>query len=160
MFFSLVMYLHCSLNQEAGYPSCVSLNVCRLVFSQLGVLEESELWPSADAMQLHRTNLLLLLRPTCGTTTKRWWRGWRGSWLKRRAPGPSSTRTSSTSAEITSSSRSAGTFSQHSLLEPSSLSAQKTTHTECFFLILFLSAVSTAASSRPIRRWQWIPSCT
>lgn len=73
---------------------------------------------SASTSHLVRTNLLtlpllpLLLRPTYGTTTRRWWRGWRGSWPKRRAPGPSSTRTSSTSAEITSSSRSAGDFSQ------------------------------------------------
>lgn len=73
---------------------------------------------AADTLQLPRINLLLLLplllRPTCGTTTRRWWRGWRGSWPKTRAPGPSSTRTSSTSDEITSSSRSAGSFSQRS----------------------------------------------
>lgn len=52
--------------------------------------------------------LFFSFRPICGRTMKRWWRGWRGSWLKKKARDLLSTRTSSTSAEITSSSRYAG----------------------------------------------------
>lgn len=53
-----------------------------------------------------------LFRLICGITMKRWWDGWRGNSLKKRAQGPSLTRTSSTSAEITSSSRYAGDDSE------------------------------------------------
>lgn len=49
-----------------------------------------------------------LFRPICGITMRMWWDGWRDSQLKRRAQGPSSMRTSSTSAEITFSSIFAG----------------------------------------------------
>lgn len=155
-----MMYYYCSLNQVAGYPSFLTINVCIFLNVYFPLVFPSWVyWRSLNCgCSSIRTNLLLLLRPTCGTTTKRWWPGWRGSWPKRRAPGPSSTRTLSTSAEITSSSRSAGNFSQHSVAEPSSLSAQDTRHTEIFFYILFLSAFFlTAASSRPIRRSPWIP---
>lgn len=52
-------------------------------------------------------------RPICGRTTRRWWHGWRSSSLKKRARDPLSTRTSNTSAGITSSSRYAGDWSEH-----------------------------------------------
>lgn len=57
---------------------------------------------------LHSHAALFLFRPTCGRTTRRWWHGWRDSSLKKRAHDLLSMRTSSTSAEITSSSRYAG----------------------------------------------------
>lgn len=109
-----------------------------------------------------------LFRLICGITMKRWWDGWRGNSLKKRAQGPSLTRTSSTSAEITSSSRYAGDDSEqcrisvvksatnvHPSLTPTA-HPKNTQYLDndvvffCFFSALF----------KPIQRSPWILLCT
>lgn len=110
------------------------------LISKKGILESSSQWLMSPASH----------RPICGIITKRWCPGWRGSWLKRRGPGLWSTRTSSASAETTSSSRSAGDSPQPFRFKMSTDYVPPLIS----FLLLF------PASFKPIPRLPWIPSCT
>lgn len=84
-----------------------------------------------------------LFRPICGrTTTRRWWHGWRSSSLKKRAHDPLSTRTSNTSAEITSSSRYAGDLSQHVVYSETNCSSRNLPAPDDLFYFSFCSYCS------------------
>lgn len=91
---------------------------------------------------------LSLFRPICGRTTRRWWHGWRSSSLKKRARDPLLTRTSNTSAEITSSSRYAGDLFEHVHSETNCSSQNPPAPDEFLMFILLTKFQPCSSESR------------